>query len=345
MIRFLYRFNWIVVVFTLLAYCAPLISPHTASLFIFLGLAYPWLLFFNILFILFWLLSRKKYVGLSVITVLFGWSYLSQIIGFNFIKDSTPNNALKVMTYNMGGVTVKNNKLAQLNNFIKKQNCDIICAQEFSVNSAFKYQLENVIELARYPYNVSIDGNAVCIFSKYPIIQKGIVKFDKSNDTNGCTWADIQLKDKIIVRVYAVHLRSNSVSGIADDLAQHTDYEEKETWAKMFRMLKLVRRNAQIRANEAEKIKAHIQTCPYPVILGGDFNDIPISYTYSVLSSDLQDAFQEKGRGFGITYNGNIPALKIDHILTSSHFKLWDCSILEVPYSDHFPVVSTMQIQ
>lgn len=344
MIRFLYRLNGCVVISTLLSYCAPLISPHTVSLFIFLGLAYPWLLLFNLFFILLWGLWRKKYVFLSLLTVLLGSSYLSEIVGFNLIKDTVPADAIKVMTYNMGGVTVKNNKLAQLNNFIRKQNCDIICAQEFSVNSAFKYQLENVAELARYPYNVSIDGNAVCIFSKYPILQKGIVKFDKSNDTNGCTWADIQLKGKII-RVYAVHLRSNSVSDIADDLARHTDYEERETWAKMFRMLKLVRRNAQIRAHEAEKIKVHIQTCPYPVILGGDFNDIPISYTYSVLSHDLQDAFQKKGKGFGITYNGNIPALKIDHILTSSQFQLWDCSILKVPYSDHFPVVSSMQVQ
>ena len=35
------------------------------------------------------------------------------------------------------------------------------------------------------------------------------------------------------------------------------------------------------RANESKKIKNHIKSSPFPVIVCGDLNDTPISFTYS----------------------------------------------------------------
>jgi endonuclease/exonuclease/phosphatase family metal-dependent hydrolase len=344
MVKILYKLNLWVIFFTLIAYVAPFVNPHTASFFIFVGLAYPWLLLANVIFIGLWGLSRMKYWWYSAICVLVGWMYLSRVVGFSFLKENIPHNALKVMTYNIGGVLVKGNKLMKLNSFIENQNCDIVCVQEFVSPEAFKYQLENVIQLSKYPYNMPCEGSTTAIFSKYPIIKKGIIKFDNANGVNGCSFADIQVGEKAI-RIYSVHLHSNSVSDLADDLAKKADYEESETWSKMFRMLRYVRRNAKLRANEAEKIKAHALSSPYPVMICGDFNDIPVSYSYHVLSEGLQDAFQKKGFGFGVTYNGNIPALKIDHILSDNHFDVLSCDILKVPYSDHYPVVSQMQLK
>lgn len=342
MVRLLYKLNLWVIFFTLIAYIAPFISPHTASFFIFIGLAYPWLLLCNVIFIGLWSLSRMKYWWYSFVCILLGLSYLSKVVGFNFLKDKIPKNTLKIMTYNIGGVTIKGDKLFKLNDFIKKQECDIICIQEFSSPDAFKYQIQNTVELGKFPYMMPCEGSTVAIFSKYPILQKGIVKYDNANESNGCSWADIQMGEKTM-RVYSVHLHSNSVSDLANDLAKHADYEEKETWSKMFRMLKYVRRNAKLRALEAEKIKAHAASSPYPVIICGDFNDIPVSYSYHTLSANMQDAFQQKGFGFGVTYNGNIPALKIDHILVPQQYEVLDCTIFKVPYSDHYPVVSVLK--
>ena len=99
---------------------------------------------------------------------------------------------------------------------------------------------------------------------------------------------------------------------------------------------------AQIRAKQAEILTNHIASSPYPVIVCGDFNDIPVSYTYRTLSQNLNDAFEKRGFGFGTTYSGNIPALKIDYILTAKRIKIFNCTILKVPYSDHYPMVSEL---
>ena len=340
MVRFLRKINLWLIFFTLIAYSAPFISPHSVSFVLFIGLAYPWLLLLNVIFIILWALSRMPYWWYSAVCILLGWNYLISVVGFNF-RDKTPSGqSLKIMTYNVGGVTVKSDKLFKLNDFLAAQNCDIICAQEFSGTTAveFNNQTERLSVLSQMPYNVPCQANTVAIFSKYPIVQKGSLSFENANGSNGCSFADIQMANKII-RIYAVHLRSNTVTDIADDLADD-NYEKRATWSKIFTMLKRVRKMAQHRAKESEKIAAHIASSPYPVILCGDFNDIPVSYSYNLLSTNLKDTFSERGFGFGVTYNGNIPALKIDHILTDKKMAVFSCKILKVPYSDHYPVVS-----
>ena len=84
-----------------------------------------------------------------------------------------------------------------------------------------------------------------------------------------------------------------------------------------------------------------MNTSPYPIILCGDFNDTPTSFTYKQLSKDLNDSFTNSGRGLGSTYNGKIPALKIDYILYSPNLNQVDFETNEVKLSDHYPIKSS----
>ena len=339
MVSFLRKFNLWLIFFTLIAYTAPFVSPQTLSFVLFVGLAYPWLLLANVIFIFLWAASRMKYWWYSAVCVLLGWSYLSSIVGFNFFTKTPTGQVLKVMTYNIGGANVNAERLLKLNDFLTTENSDIICVQEFSSPNNIIYQMQRLMALSKYPYRATSTNNSTLIVSKYPVIKKESLSFENSNGGNGCTYADIQINDKVI-RVYTVHLRSNVVSGLADDLAEHADYEKRATWSKMITMLRRVRIMAQYRAKESEKIAAHIATSPYPVMVCGDFNDIPVSYSYSVLSQNLKDTYRERGFGIGVTYNGNIPALKIDHILADKKIAVFNCEIVKVKYSDHFPIVS-----
>ena len=342
MVNFLRKLNLWVIFFTLLAYIAPFVSPQTMSFLLFIGLAYPWLLLLNAIFVFLWAASRMRYWWHSLVCILLGWNYFTTVIGINFTEEKKISPSIKVMTYNMGAIpNLKEQSLIKFNKFIKDEDCDIICGEEIAGKAVFKEYNKPLTELVSYPFQSHLSENTIVILSKYPILNQVAIPLPSPNESNGCTFADIQINDKI-VRVYAIHLKSNTVSGIADDLLKHADYEERATYSKAYKMLKLVRNMAQIRAKQAEILANHIATSPYPVIVCGDFNDIPVSYTYRTLSQNLNDAFEKRGFGFGTTYLGNIPALKIDYILTDKRIKIFNCNILKVPYSDHYPMVSEL---
>ena len=75
-----------------------------------------------------------------------------------------------------------------------------------------------------------------------------------------------------------------------------------------------------------------------PVIVCGDFNDTPLSYTYRLMSRGLQDAFREKGRGFSHTYRGFYNTFRIDYVLVSDDFEVLSYEVPSVEFSDHHPV-------
>jgi len=94
------------------------------------------------------------------------------------------------------------------------------------------------------------------------------------------------------------------------------------------------------RAEQAMAISTHISNCPYPVLLCGDFNDTPMSYSYSeILRNNLQDAFVESGKGLGRTYIGAFPSFRIDYILHSKSIKSKGFSTMTSnTLSDHYPL-------
>jgi endonuclease/exonuclease/phosphatase family metal-dependent hydrolase len=346
MVKFIRKVNLWVVFFTLLAYITPYVSPETMSFLAFVGLAYPWLLLLNFIFIFIWAASRMRYWWYSAACVFLGFGYLMSVFGVHFLKENTSDADLKIVSFNIGSTLSYDNTTKKLNDFIEKQDGDILCFQEFTLSDGGLIGTIKIVEaLKAYPYKVRMNGSANVTFSKFPIISKNIIPFDNPNGSNGCNYADVKLSDNRIIRIYNAHLESNSVSGIADYLTEKAEFDKKATWGKVLTMLKLVRRNARKRANQAEKIAKHISSSPYPVIVCGDFNDIPVSYTYNVMSENLTDAFKVKGHGLGTTYSGNIPALKIDYILTDKKIKPLSFDIPDVRFSDHFPVVSKVKIE
>lgn len=106
------------------------------------------------------------------------------------------------------------------------------------------------------------------------------------------------------------------------------------------RPLKLVQR-----AEQVQIIRGEIDRSPHPVIVCGDFNDVPVSYTYRQLSRGLSDAFLTGSASrfaLGHTYVRHHLGIRIDYILHSPSFRATDFRIDPLPYSDHYPIRATL---
>src|SRR5690606_20357235 len=94
----------------------------------------------------------------------------------------------------------------------------------------------------------------------------------------------------------------------------------------------------KMRARQVEAISALIKESPYPVIVCGDLNDTPASYSYKQLKQGLHDAFVRSGKGIGQTFINKLPALRIDYILHDKGFESYNFETHNYRMSDHLPV-------
>lgn len=269
-----------------------------------------------------------------MLTILLGAVHLSSYIGTNFSQSHAEEN-LKVTSYNIGGLQLhkikdkakRKNKVRRIVNFFNERSKpDILCVQEFGWVRFFSDELS---------FNNIAHNKGVAIYTSLPMLDKGSINFNRSS--NAAVWADIRVNEETI-RVYNVHLQSNAVSAQAESLIDRPDPRRKGTWIKAKNVLAKVKGATSRRVSQARLVAQHMMHSPHPVILCGDFNDTPQSYTYNVLSQGLKSAFKEKGLGLGITYAGAIPGLHIDHILVDDLFVIESHNIANVNHSDHYPV-------
>jgi endonuclease/exonuclease/phosphatase family metal-dependent hydrolase len=351
--------NIIFAISLLVSYLAVYISPDKFWLIAFFGLAYPFLLLINLLFFLFWLILFKKGLFLSLIIILFGFNYINKTIQFSSKHLKKDSESIKVLSYNVRLFNIfkpaKNDKEILKNrndifNVIREDSSDILCFQEFVSDKLEKFTtLDTILKFQNAKnYNIvySLNKNkkrfssGIVMFSKYPIINKGKVKFNEKSD-NLCIFSDI-VKETDTIRIYNVHLESIRLSKedemFYEDFGNQSEQTEfKLGVRKIFAKLK----HAFIkRASQARSIAEHIRQSPYPVIVCGDFNDTPTSYAYHIISENLKDAFVESGKGIGNSYNGKFPSFRIDYILYSNDFSAYDFEVKSADYSDHYPIVA-----
>ena len=93
----------------------------------------------------------------------------------------------------------------------------------------------------------------------------------------------------------------------------HSDLNKQyKTYALAF--IHQLKKQSQLRSIQTQTILEAIEDSPYPVIVLGDFNDTPQSFTYQQLKEGRKDAFVEKGSVWGATYLKPLPFLKLASI-------------------------------
>jgi endonuclease/exonuclease/phosphatase family metal-dependent hydrolase len=352
-------FNVIAGISLLLCYAATFIDPLKLWHLSFFGLAYPFILLVNILFIIIWIIYKKWYFLFSLSLIMVGYNAFNKTIGLRAptiaAKDST---TIKLMTYNVHYLKKFGEKLdtatrSGIFRLIEEEQPDIIGFQEFFTRNKGKYDVKDslikILDTKHYYYSPYIDNDyestGMAIYSKYPILKSGNIQLESENGGNRGIWVDVK-KDTKVFRIYVVHLASISfqpedysfLNNVKDNLNKSKDVVSSK---RIVRKLK----NAFIKRSEQIKIlQKEISTCTTPYIVIGDFNDTPVSYAITQITKDLKNGFAEKGSGLGITYNGDFPNFQIDYILASQQFDFKDYKIIKKDFSDHYPVCSTVTL-
>ena len=345
--------NFLAVLLLLLTYITPYINPLNTWIFAFIGLVYPVILLVNLFFIIFWLIPGKRYFLISLIAVLIGFNYIGRFIQFKIEDDiSSIKGTFRVLTYNVHDLTENNYLKAKKDNnkifdFLINDAPEIACIQEFHSKGENYYFplvfLKEKLNASKYYYQSYFGPriNAIygmAIFSKFSIVNKGFLKHESTRKYG--IFVDVTSQSDTF-RIYNLHLESIMLSH--DDLSYVkgiiTNSDEVErSGSKTKRILKKFKTAFQKRAIQVNIVSEHIKNSPHPVIVCGDFNDTPVSYTYEQISDGLNDAFIENGNGIGKTYTGVIPAFRIDYILYDDFFNAYNYNVKKIEISDHYPV-------
>ncbi len=340
----------------LLAYLATHIPPSSFRYLPLFGLAYPFLLIANVLFIVYWVMKKARLAWISLIAILIGWNHFTDFFHLTWSKPTTENTTqqLKLMTFNVHllGYYDGKNALSTRNEIfevLKREQADLLCFQEFyhTDRKGVFTTRDTMVQFLPTKYYHERFTHAlnkkqyfgVAMFSKYPMVHKGFVPF--SNDPNNfCIYADLKINSDT-VRVYNAHLQS--IRFKPEDYALvdgNKNQEQLEQGGK--RIVRMLTKAFLKREQQVKRLMEDIKACPYKVILCGDFNDTPVSYTYESLTDLLRDSFLDAGNGIGNTYTGVFPSFRIDYILHDQTMKSIAYKTLPEKLSDHHPVTATI---
>jgi endonuclease/exonuclease/phosphatase family metal-dependent hydrolase len=193
------------------------------------------------------------------------------------------------------------------------------------------------------PYNEKIVG--LVILSQLERVNNGMVA--STEGRNYGIYADL-IHNNDTFRVYNIHLESiylknQDYSVLFNKQDKQTNNESLKTTS--VRIIKKLKRAFIKRSQQVNHLISHIELCSYPVIICGDFNDLPTSYTYKTLSENLMDAFTESGYGNGSTFKSKLPFFRIDYILYDPCFQSFNYQSDKLQLSDHQPVSVSLSIQ
>lgn len=279
---------------------------------------------------------------MSGLALLIGITFINKFYKFSAKEYPESEKDFVVMSYNVRLFNLfkwqdKADIPESILSFVNEKNPNILCVQEYS-NSGH-------IDLKVFPHRtIFMEGNQIktgqAIFSKFPIIDQGNIRFPNSN--NNVVYADIK-KGKDIIRVYNMHLQSIKISPDVNEISENIDVIDKEKSQMLFmRISKAFKQQQQ----QAEILRENLKSCPYPVIICGDMNNSAFSYVYRIIKGSSKDAFEEAGKGFGQTYRFKYYPARIDYIFADKKMQVKKFETFpDFDNSDHFPIMAKLSLE
>lgn len=334
--------NALAIAALLISYLAPFIDPADFWPVSFFGLLYKPLLLLNLTLLLLWIALRKKRWIYNAFFILIGFQFIARSIQFN--KSIYSTNDIRVCTFNTNVQMVyeDGNTSKEIAEYLTAKQYDVAILIEWldkkgDINSkAYPHQQFVRLESRQNRYDYGLK-----LVSKHKIINWERIKYDHFTN-NMAAYFDIDV-DGTVIRFIATHLQSNGVSSQDYHTLVNVEVvDEYKNYALTFakRLRNLIIR----RSNQTKTILETIDDSPYPVIILGDFNDTPQSFTYQTLKKGRKDAFVEKGNGWGATYLKPFPIVRIDYILHDEELACTSYECISTIKSDHALIEASFKL-
>lgn len=338
-----------------LTYLPALIPQDILTKLSLLSYAYPLMLVINICFIVLWIFLKPRHILLSLFFVLIRVGYVPRLITYH---SEDKQGELKVLTYNVKEFTYRidyNDNVAlgvlqdSILHYIGSTNADVVCLQDYSVDTKQKRGFHaTIVDSLGYKYyyyhnlnNRRVDNCA--IYSKLPIKNSGSL-LEEDEKADFAIFADIKA-GKQMVRICNLHLISYMLGPQEQSDYMNMIKGDISNTASQNILTKLCVANSK-RAKQLRKLMPQLKRTQKALIVVGDMNDTPFSYTYEQFNDLLSDAFVSKGYGIGTTYNGVFPAYRIDYVFYErSRLSAVSYKSDRIDYSDHYPVLATFNIK
>lgn len=344
--------TFVLATITIMAAFSGNVAPVDSVIMSLLGLAVPVLLIVNLITALCWALARKRWALVPLVAFFCNWGYLTSVFQLNLPKDKTPaGKYLKIATYNIHnfGGEITGYSCKEIARYMQQEGVDVLCFQEFGDNSDFPTDsIRRVLSHwshALIPSEDSVKGVLpIAVFSRYPLANHRFITYQHSSN---CSMMCDVVMGTDTIRLINNHLQTTSVSQKRRKWERElaTDDTRREVQAAKDAAGTL-HENFMKRATQTYVISHYAKTSPYPVLLCGDFNSIPSSYTYHHLRKTLKDGFRTAGNGYMYTYRYAKRMLRIDYIFHSPSLKgiAYYSPDLDL-CSDHNPVIMEVEIQ
>jgi endonuclease/exonuclease/phosphatase family metal-dependent hydrolase len=330
------------------------VSPHLWSVPSMITLFFPYLFIATFVAGVAWLIS-KKYIP----AILAGATLM---LCYPMSMDATPlswskspkqgDNCFTLMTYNaMGMMDQENpdreNQYLRPLQYLIDSKADVICLQEvYSIPARHKMSdaVNNLTDslYKLYPFIINGSSTDITILSKYPVVAGKL----NSDQLRRCRLYHLRINGER-VDILSVHLASyqfsNDDKNIVSDInsvhtAKHSLSEFKH---KVSHKLSTA---FKARAEEADIIREVADSLKGNVIICGDFNDVPCSWTYrTIKGDDFSDAYSKTGFGPLVTYNSHAFYFHIDQVLYRGDLEALNLIKDNIKSSDHYPLIATFR--
>jgi endonuclease/exonuclease/phosphatase family metal-dependent hydrolase len=331
--------NWVILPAVLLSYLAPFVSPNKAWIISFFGLSFNiWAVSLIVVLLLGLRLKTKMFVKNAIVLVI-GIPFFLRLIS---VHPGAPEEGnFKVASFNTYALGEYNglNTSKDIEQYLVKNHVDCAVLLEWRPK-------KGVIRKSAYPYQVEVrtsklSNSGMLLVSKHPIKDSGRVPFTHSS-YNMAGYMDVNVHGTM-VRVYGIHLETTRIKARDFHSLKRLDFDSTYN-EKAKNVVDRLKTAMQIRTWQVADIKSHVNDCPFPNIIMGDFNDTPQSFAYQQLKEGKKDAFVTAGSGYDATFLKPIPFLRIDYIMYDDAFTATNYWSSDTIYSDHKLIFADLKI-